>query len=240
MDKAFNDSRSWPPTMINIPGGQASVKDEAAGIRWPVDLPPYRIGRYPITAWQYQQLVNDLVVPDGGGDTPKVEVSWLDAISFCNQISLQQGLTPCYRTTVDGEVECDWGVNGYRLPSEAEWEFACRAGSSGVRYGALEDVAWYRENSEGRIHPVGSKVANAWGLHDTIGNAWEWCWDIYDPAVYGPYRVFRGGGWCDPARGCRASCRRKSHPTYRIDDVGFRLAQSVCNGPVTRSGKPEL
>jgi len=76
------------------------------------------------------------------------------------------------------------------------------------------------------LHDVGTKQPNAWGFHDTIGNAWEWCWDVYDARVYGPYRVFRGGGWCDKPRACRASCRRKSHPTYCIDDLGFRLARS--------------
>ena len=94
-------------------------------------------------------------------------------------------------------------------------------------YGDLDEIAWYRENSEGAVHDVATKAPNAWGFHDIIGNVWEWCWDVYDPRVYGPYRVFRGGGWHDLPRGCRASCRRKSHPTLRIDDLGFRIARSV-------------
>jgi formylglycine-generating enzyme required for sulfatase activity len=128
----------------------------------------------------------------------------------------------------DGQdVVCAWGADGYRLPSEAEWEYACRAGTAGVRYGELDEIAWYRGTSGGEVHDVATKAPNALGLYDMIGNVWEWCWDVYDPSVYGPYRVFRGGGWCDQPRGCRASCRRKSHPTYRMDDLGFRLARSL-------------
>jgi sulfatase modifying factor 1 len=115
----------------------------------------------------------------------------------------------------------------YRLPTEAEWEYSCRAGSNDVRYGSLDDIAWHAANSGGVVHAIGEKAPNAFGLYDMIGNVWEWCWDRYDPKVYGEYRVFRGGGWLDAPHSCRASCRRKSHPTYRIDDLGFRVAQSL-------------
>ncbi|MCA9715294.1 MAG: SUMF1/EgtB/PvdO family nonheme iron enzyme, partial [Myxococcales bacterium] len=111
---------------------------------------------------------------------------------------------------------------------------ACRAGTSGPRYGPLDEIAWYRDNAGERVHDVGLRRANAWGLHDMLGNTWEWCWDLYDTRVYGPYRVFRGGGWLDPPRGCRASCRRKSQPTFRIDDLGFRLARSPGAAAATR------
>ncbi|MFX4292241.1 formylglycine-generating enzyme family protein [Streptomyces bohaiensis] len=99
-------------------------------------------------------------------------------------------------------------------------------GSDAPRYGELDDTAWHCGNSGGALHEVADRTPNAWGHHDMIGNAWEWCWDVYAPRVYGPYRVFRGGGFFDDPRGCRAPCRRKSHPTPAIDDLGSRIARS--------------
>jgi len=168
--------------------------------------------------------------PDGpGGDAaPVTEVSWLDALDLCNRLSLTAGHTPCYRVGVDRDgLDATWDrtADGYRLPTEAEWEYACRAGDLGVRYGELDRIGWHRGNAGGGPRPVATREPNRWGLHDLIGNVWEWCWDLFDPEVYGPYRVFRGGGWNDLPRSLRASCRRKSHPTLRMDDLGFRVAR---------------
>ncbi len=180
------------------------------------------------------------------------DVSWNDAVAFCNLLSSLAGLTPCYSGLHDREahdVVVDVEASGYRLPFEAEWEYACRAGSADVRYGDLDEIACYlfaskasarrqtpkrvslrasyADNAGGSLHPVGTKAPNAWGFFDMIGNAWQWCHDVYDPVVYGGYRVFRGGGFTDLPRACRASCRRKSHPTFAIDDIGFRLARRL-------------
>ena len=117
--------------------------------------------------------------------------------------------------------------HGYRLPTEAEWQYACTAGTPAYRYGPLDDIAWYASNSSGPVQPVGQSTPNAWGLHDMLGNVWEWCWDLYDPATYGPYRIFRGGGFADPERSLGSTVRRRSHPTLAIEDLGLRLAQSI-------------
>jgi formylglycine-generating enzyme required for sulfatase activity len=153
-------------------------------------------------------------------------VSWWDAVRFCNELSKREGLRPAYQLEPDS-AEWDQGADGFRLPSEAEWEYACRAGTTGARYGPFDEIAWYRGNSGERIHEVGGKQPNAWGLYDMLGNVFEWCWDVYDAKVYGTYRVLRGGGWFDESWSCRASVRRRSMTTYRIDDVGFRLARSI-------------
>jgi formylglycine-generating enzyme len=212
--------------MVRIDAGTITLKDEGTDRRWAVDLRPFRISKFVVTQEQYFLLNQEQAVSTEDCNKPVVVVSWVDAVRFCNLLSKKAGLPECYAWDATGDIACDWESNGYRLPSEAEWEFACRAGSDQVRYGELDDIAWYYDNSGQRLHEVGTKKPNDWGLYDMIGNVWEWCWDIYDAKIYGPYRVFRGGGWCDHPRGCRASCRRKSHPTFHIDDLGFRLAQS--------------
>ncbi|MER7012890.1 formylglycine-generating enzyme family protein [Saccharopolyspora sp. NPDC000359] len=209
--------------MIEVPAGRVTLRDEGARTSWEVDVAAFQLAEHPVT----RELHLGAAQPGSPG-RPVTEVSWLDAIRFCNRLSREHGLDPCYAIPEDRDgvgVVCDWSADGYRLPSEAEWEHACRAGSSEVRYGELDEIAWYRGNSGERVREVGAKEPNSWGLHDMIGNVWEWCWDLYDPARYGPYRVFRGGGAFDPPRGCRASCRRRSHPTFRVDDLGFRLAR---------------
>ncbi|WP_214410745.1 formylglycine-generating enzyme family protein [Sphaerisporangium fuscum] len=216
--------------MAAIPAGKILLRDEGTRTNWTAEVRALLLAPHPVTRELYAAVMGEAPASPAGPRTPVTGVSWLDAVRFCNLLSETAGLEPCYSLGDDPDgldVVCHWEAGGYRLPSEAEWEYACRAGTSGVRYGELDEIAWYRGNSGGVVHDVGTRAPNAWGLHDMIGNVWEWCWDVYDPAVYGPYRVFRGGGWYEPPRGCRASCRRRSHPTFRIDDLGFRLARSL-------------
>ena len=202
--------------MIPVPAGRVTLSDRRSRRTWAVDLPAYEIGAFPVT--------RSLYTPDGGTDERPVEsVTWWEAARFCNARSAAEGLTPAYSE----DFAWDRTADGYRLPTEAEWEHACRAGTEGPRYGPLDEIAWYRDNSGAESHAAGGKRPNAWGLYDMLGNTWDWCWDVYDAEVYGTYRVLRGGGWFDEHWSCRASVRRRSHPDLRLDDVGFRLARSL-------------
>ncbi|UXY25630.1 formylglycine-generating enzyme family protein [Streptomyces sp. HUAS TT20] len=213
--------------MIAVPPGQVMLSDRRTRRSWPVDVPAYEIGAYPVTQELYARITDRRPSTSEGDRLPVEGVSWWDAVRFCNALSQREGLTPAYHLPPDDEdIEWDASADGYRLLTEAEWEHACRAGTAGPRYGPLDDIAWYRGNSHERIHEVGRKGPNPWGLHDMLGDVWEWCWDIYDAQVYGSYRVLRGGGWFDEHWSCRASVRRRSHPTFRVDDVGFRVART--------------
>lgn len=213
---------------VDVPPGQVTLSDRRTRLTWSVDVARYHLAAVPTTQAQYAEVTGQQPSTSRGDQLPVEGVSWWDAVRYCNALSRLEGLEPAYRLGADQEtVEWDTSADGYRLPTEAEWEHACRAGTTGARYGALDDIAWYRGNSDERIHNVGGKQPNAWGLYDMLGNVWEWCWDIYDAEVYGTYRVLRGGGWFDEHWSCRASVRRRSHPTHRIDDVGFRVARSA-------------
>ncbi|NDI35011.1 formylglycine-generating enzyme family protein [Chengkuizengella sediminis] len=213
--------------MVKIPGGEIELRDDRIKNKWKVEINSFLLAKYPVTKDLYYAITEKSPISFKGDQKPVENVSWNNAISFCNLLSQKAGLRECYSTSNDGGIIiCDWESDGYRLPTEAEWEYACRAGTAQYRYGEIDKIAWYYENSDGKTHEVGRKEPNAWGLYDMLGNVWEWCWDLYDEKVYGSYRVFRGGGWYDPARGCGASCRRRSHPSFGIDDLGFRLAKS--------------
>lgn len=215
------------PEMIPVPAGQVTLSDRRTQRSWAVELDPYQLATYPIPQALYAQVTGERPSTARGDQLPVEGVSWWDAVQFCNALSQRKGFTPAYRQVGGDDIAWDVSADGYRLPTEAEWEHACRADTAGPRYGSLDEIAWHRGNSVETIHEVGVKRPNLWGFHDMLGNVWEWCWDIYDAEVYGTYRVLRGGGWFDEHWSCRASVRRRSHPTFRVDDVGFRIARSV-------------
>lgn len=187
-------------------------------------------------------------------------VSWYDCLVYCNKRSIAEGLTPCY--SINGKTNpSDWGTvptsinatwnaatcnfsaNGYRLPTEAEWEYLARGGNTSnsgqTTYSGsdtITDVAWYYENSGEKTHEVKKKQANAKGLYDMTGNVWEWCWDWYGTittntpstgASSGSDRVGRGGGWSRSADYCAVQNRYSRNPISRYDTFGFRLVRSA-------------
>lgn len=213
--------------MINIPGGEIELRDDRIKKKWTVTIEPFQLSKFPVTQDSYFAVTQKSPSAFKGERNPVENISWNEAVAFCNRLSQKEGL-PEYYVIVKEEksILCNQAAEGYRLPTEAEWQYACQAGNKEVRYGEIDAIAWYKENAEGRTHEVGKMAPNAWGLHDMLGNVWEWCWDVYDEVVYGSYRVFRGGGWFDPERGCLATNRRRGHPTFQIDDLGFRLAKN--------------
>jgi len=219
------------PRLVAIAAGTVTMTDARTRTSWSAEVAAFEIAAHPLTQLEYAQVAGAWPASTRGDRLPIEGVSWWDAVRYCNTLSEQAGLTPAYRLGADEAIAWDRSADGYRLPTEAEWEHACRAETTGPRYGDLDEIAWYRGNSDERPHDVGGKQPNAWGLYDTLGGVWEWCWDFADPARYGTYRVLRGGGWFDQHWSCRASVRRGSYPGLRIDDVGFRVARNF--GPAT-------
>ncbi len=197
---------------------------------------------------------------------PVTMVSWWDAVKWSNARSQMEGRRPVYYTssgfgaanvlrTGEPELYVDWNANGYRLPTEAEWEYAARAGTETAFYtGAitrtgwspvdpnLDEAGWFWGNSGERTHPVGQKQPNAWGLYDMHGNVWEWCWDVWDSDWYnrdqasgsdprgpaaGSFRVFRGGCWSSLAGFCRSATRAGVIPAARYNNMGFRPVMTI-------------
>jgi formylglycine-generating enzyme required for sulfatase activity len=213
--------------MVEIPGGIVELRDDRIKHVWSVTVNPFLIAKYPVTQELYFEITQQNPSAFTGDNNPVENISWKEAAHFCNALSIKEGLKPCYLLEEQDNMSFDQKANGYRLPTDAEWQYACKAGTSEIRYGDINAIAWFKDNSEGSTHPVGTKEPNAWGLYDMLGNVWEWCSDIYDETVYGSYRIFRGGGWYDEARSCMATNRRRSHPTsFKIDDLGFRLAKN--------------
>jgi formylglycine-generating enzyme required for sulfatase activity/TolB-like protein len=209
-----------------------------------VTVKSFSIGKYEVTQREWQEVMGNNPSNFKGDNRPVEKVSWFDAVEYCNKLSLKEGLTPAYRGS-GNNITCDWSANGYRLPTEAEWEFAAKGGTKDyltTEYSgsnSVGTVAWYKDNSGGSTQPVGTKAANSLGIHDMSGNVWEWCWDWYgdysggsqtDPRgpVSGADRVGRGGGWIDPAERVRSAERFSSgNPSGRYYYYGgFRVARN--------------
>jgi hypothetical protein len=219
----------------------------------------------PVTQELYEKIMGVNPSKRKEKACPVERTQWTDAVRFCNKCSELEGLTPCYDLQT---WECNFAAAGYRLPTEAEWEYACRAGST-AKYCCgdaeidLSQYAWFKPHSKGKTQPVGQKRPNHWGLYDMHGNVWQWCNDFYSETYYaesptdnpkgpvkGEMRVLRGGAWDCTAEKCRAAFRSKEFPVFSdacfgADSYGFRRVRkqgNEGNQPVvaTRShGVPE-
>ena len=253
--------------MVRVPAGEfmmgALEDDEDA---WDEERPRHKvtltrdfmIGKYAVTQALWQRVMGSNPSRFIGPNRPVEMVSWFDVVSFCNKLSEQEGLTPAYDglgdyqagddqnmdedeiASLSAGITCNWNAKGYRLPTEAEWEYSARGGEYHKYAGSddVDEVAWYYDNSGWESHPVGQKKPNGFGLYDMSGNVWEWVWDRFgdyssdsqtDPTGpdSGPFRVRRGGSWIYYARLIRVSDRHCSDPTRRRYGLGFRLSRLI-------------
>jgi formylglycine-generating enzyme required for sulfatase activity len=225
----ITDILNFKDQMVEIPSGKIEMRDDRTKQKWTVEIDAFLLAKFPVTQELYFDVTKEEPSTFKGNKLPVETITWKEAVSFCNALSIQSGLNPCYFIQEESEeITFDVTSNGFRLPTEAEWEYACKAGTKRIRYGELNNIGWYKDNSEKTTHVVGQKEPNAWGLYDMLGNVWEWCSDVYDETVYGSYRIFRGGGWFDEERSVMATTRRRSHPLkFKIDDLGFRIARNL-------------
>jgi len=201
----------------------------------------FQIATTPVTQGLYEEIIGYNPSRSPNADCPVDMVSWLDAIRFCNELSLDEGLEPAYAINRD-QVTWRYDADGFRLPTEAEWEAAARAGELTVFAGAEipQDVAWYWHNAKGHSHPVATKKPNRWSMYDMCGNVWEWVWDRYGPypkdrvtidpmgPEEGDMRLARGGSWYSMDAEIRIACRMcRLHPSDRNQFMGFRVARNA-------------
>jgi formylglycine-generating enzyme required for sulfatase activity len=220
VERQFDLGSGVKMAMVLIPPGEFMMGSNKDGRAKPVHrvhiTKAFYLGKYEVTQSQYAAITGTNPSKFKGSQHPVERVSWDDALAFCDKLG-----------------------NDFRLPTEAEWEYACRAGTAGDHAGTLKDMAWYDVNSSRQTHEVGRKRPNAWGLYDMHGNVWEWCGDWYgdyatgdvtDPtgATTGSGRVYRGGCWADPPPGsCSSALRPWPSPGGRRYYLGFRLLRTV-------------
>ena len=241
--------------MVYLPGGEFMMgsnqgsPDEAPAHK--VKLTPFLIDKFEVTQEMFAKA--QLPNPSHWQDPkrPVERVRWRDAKEYCNERSTMEGLKVCYNERTP-DWDCDYAANGYRLPTEAEWEYAARAGTElPYDFGSadkLRQFAWFVDNGDEKTHAVGQKMANRWGLYDIYGNVSEWCEDVYDPGYYknspvadppGPpnpgkdvMRVMRGGNWKSSADMARVSARQgqrtgNTDACFYTDYCGFRCVRRV-------------
>ncbi|MEM9664323.1 MAG: formylglycine-generating enzyme family protein [Bacteroidota bacterium] len=245
--------------MVAVPGGSFLMGNTGSMDGQPheqpaheVEVTPFAIGAFEVTQAQFEAVMGYNPSLDPAPDKPVERVSWYDAVRFCNALSRLDGLTPAYRIDPFEGYTLDPASNGYRLPTEAEWEYAAKAGTTTDTYAGdvsveegpapiLDTIAWYFiGQGEGRTQQVGQKQPNLFGLYDVIGNVFEWTDAAFVPypggrldpgtpgAAQGAHiKVLRGGAMDTAPRHSRASYRYQLHPSYTSHNIGFRLARTI-------------
>ncbi|MGM0601401.1 MAG: formylglycine-generating enzyme family protein, partial [Candidatus Rifleibacteriota bacterium] len=239
--------------MIRVKGGMfvmghapKAKKRISDSVEHRVRLSDFYLGKYEVTQEFYREVMGTNPSHFKGTQLPVEFVSWFDAVKFCNKLSRKKGFKPVYK--IDGST-VTWNVNtdGYRLPTEAEWEFAACGGNKTLKYtypggNKAESIGWFVKNSEKKTHPIGMKKSNELGFYDMGGNVYEWCWDIYgwydtdfqiDPT--GPlvaptkeiFRVYRGGCFYSKKIRLKSKTRSCYFQDRKEEYIGFRLARSA-------------
>lgn len=216
-----------------------------------VNLNTFEISKFEVTVWEWKQFIkaNKMKMPEkptwGWQDNYPINgVTWNEAIAYCNWLSKKEKLQPVY-TKKGPNFVCNFNANGYRLPTEAEWEFAAKGGASSKSFkysgsNNLDDVAWHKGNSKGTPHTVGTKLPNELGVYDMSGNVWEWCWDWYNKDFYklekgdnpkgpemGERRSVRGGSWDSQQNYVRPANRISTEPNKTHEFYGFRVVRTI-------------
>ncbi len=177
----------------------------------------YYLAATEVTQAQWLKLMNDNPSRFKGMDLPVEQITWEDAMTYCRRLTEHEKMA--------GRLPHGYG---YTLPTEMQWEYACRAGTTSSHAGELKEMAWYGINADKRPHPVATKLPNAWGFYDMHGNVWEWCLDWYTNEITpeGHLRIRRGGSWWTDASLCRSSFRSQYAPRGYNQTLGFRVALS--------------
>ncbi|MDR0557965.1 MAG: formylglycine-generating enzyme family protein [Treponema sp.] len=240
------ENREILPEMVHLPAGNflmgGTLFDFESPIHQVTISSPFFIGKYEVTQTEWVEVMENNPSRWKGNDLPVETVSWYNAIEYCNKRSIKENLTPAY-TISRSYVTWNKFANGYRLPTESEWEYAARSGGKDTYEYAgnddVESVAWYADNSGSKTHPVGMKLPNDLGLYDMSGNVWEWCWDYYglyndnspiDPmgpnSSGGRDRSLRGGCMILSQNLVRVAHRGRNIPVARDFYNGLRVARS--------------
>ena len=265
---SINNSVDSGPDFVFVEGGtfnmgSSSGEDDERTVH-SVSLSNFYINKHEVSQGEYEEIMETNpsffwklpITGEKQNERPVEQISWYDAIYFCNKKSVMEGRNSCYFVNgtsnvnlwgyyphndyiIEGNITCDFSANGYRLPTEAEWEYAARGGkkSKGYKYSGsnrISDVAWYANNNQMKTHASKRHNANELGLFDMSGNVWEWCWDLYgeydaesvtDPtgASSGENRVIRGGSCANKDSGCTVTNRNNKSPLFKNHTVGLRL-----------------